>query len=84
MNIKNLITNNTGVSIKNFFLFGVFILGAILLLVVAFILIWDVIHNNSIISPIKDLSTFIVSVSGMFVSAGLPKIIGDITENRNK
>lgn len=84
MNFKNLITNGTGFSIKNFFLFGVLFVGVILLLTVSFVLVWDVTHNGAVGSSISELSGFVAAVSAMFVSAGLPKIVGDIMENKNK
>ena len=80
---KKLLTNNTGYSIKNWFLYGVTIVGILLLVIVGFVLVWDVLKDGTVSSNISDLATFIGSVAALFTAAGLPKIVGDIMENRN-
>lgn len=79
----DLVKNNTGVSIKSFFLLEVSILGGIILLVVPFVLVWDVVVNGSIKSSVADIASLIGAISGLFVAAGLPKIIGELKERRN-
>jgi hypothetical protein len=46
--IRKILTNNTGVSVKNFFMFAVTIVSLLLLLVVAFAIVWEVVRTNSI------------------------------------
>lgn len=80
---KALVKNNSGVSIKSFFLLEVSILGGIILLVIPFVLIWDVVINGKVMSSIGDIASLIGAISGLFVAAGLPKIIGELKERKN-
>ena len=79
---KKLLTNNTGYSIKNWFLYGVTIVGILLLLIVGFVLVFDVLKDGTVSSNISDLATFIGSIAALFTAAGLPKIVGDIMEKK--
>lgn len=74
MNFLNkLISNNTGVSSKNFFLVVVTIIGLILLLVPAVILIIEVCCNHTIKTDLNGLAAYIAAVAGVFASAGITK-----------
>ena len=79
---KKLLTNNTGYSIKNWFLYGVTIVGILLLLIVGFVLVFDVLKDGTVSSNISDLAAFVGSIAALFTAAGLPKIVGDIMEKK--
>lgn len=71
--ISKLISNNTGVSSKNFFLVAVTIIGLILLLVPAILLIIEVCYNHTIQTDLNGLAAYIGAVAGIFASAGITK-----------
>ena len=71
--IDKLISNNTGVSSKNFFLVAATIIGLILLLVPAVLLIIEVCYNHTIKTDLNGLAAYIASVAGIFASAGITK-----------
>lgn len=74
MNFFNkLISNNTGISSKNFFLVVVTIIGLILLLVPAIVLIIEICCNHTIQTDLNGLAAYIGSVAGVFASAGITK-----------
>ena len=81
---KKLITNNTGVSSKSFFLVTVTIIGFILLLIPAVILIVEVIANKTIQTDLNGLAAYIGAVAGVFTSAGITKAWGDRGNFNNK
>ena len=64
-----LIRNNTGVSSKNFFLVMVTLVGILLLLIVAFVLIWEVIQNGTIQTDMQGLAMFVGSITSLFTAA---------------
>lgn len=70
---KKLITNNTGVSSKSFFLVIVTIIGFVLLLVPAIILIIEVCVNKTIKTDLNGLAAYVAAVAGVFASAGITK-----------
>ena len=71
--LGKLISNNTGVSSKNFFLVAVTVIGLILLLVPAVLLIVEVIYNHTIATDLNGLAAYIGAVAGVFASAGISK-----------
>ena len=81
---KKLITNNTGVSSKSFFLVVVTIIGFILLLIPAVILIVEVIANKTIQTDLNGLAAYIGAVGVIFTSAGITKAWGDRGSFDNK
>ena len=68
-----LISNNTGVSSKNFFLIVVTLIGCLLLLVPAFTLIFEVIFTHTIATSIEGFASYIAAVAGLFATAGITK-----------
>jgi hypothetical protein len=80
---KNLITNNTGVSSKSFFLVVVTIIGFILLLIPAVILIVEIIANKTIKTDLNGLAAYIGAVAAVFTSAGITKAWGDKSPKNN-
>ena len=81
--ISKLISNNTGVSSKNFFLVAATIIGLILLLVPAVLLIIEVCYNHTIQTDLNGLAAYIASVAGIFASAGITKAWSEKYEKRN-
>ncbi len=79
-----LIQVNSGHSSKAFFLVSVTLIGLIMLLVVCFILVWEVITYGTIKTDLIGLSTFVGSVASLFVTAGLTKTIGERGEHKQE
>ena len=79
---SQLIKINSGHSSKAFFLVSVSITGCFLLLVVAFILIWEVITTNTIKTDLMGLSAFIGSITTLFATAGGVKAYSEKNENK--
>lgn len=79
---RKLIENNSGVSSKNFFLVIITLIGCFLLLVVGFILIFEVIKNGTIKTDLSGLSLLVGSITTLFGAAGLTKCIGERNENK--
>lgn len=75
--LARLIESNNGVSSKSFFLVAVTLIGCFLLLIVGFILLWEVTHNNTIQTDLGGLAAFVGSIAGLFTSAGVTKVIGE-------
>ncbi len=82
--ITNLITNGSGVSIKSAFLFWVLVTGILILLIVGAVMLIDVIVDGKVESNMSDIASVITAVAGLFIAAGLPKLVGEIFENKNK
>ena len=68
-----LISNNTGVSSKNFFLIVVTLIGCLLLLVPVFTLIFEVIFTHTIRTSLEGFASYIAAVAGLFATAGITK-----------
>lgn len=77
-----LVRKNTGVSSLSFFLIAVTLAGLGLLALVAFVMIWEVVHNNTITSDLSGWATFIGSISALFASAGITKGWSNWSENK--
>lgn len=80
---RKLLENGSGYSIKSWFLYGTFVCGTIILLASGGVMVYDVVYDGKVDSSLADLAEVITAVSGLFVAAGLPKIAGEIFENRN-
>ena len=78
---RKLITNNTGISSKSFFLVVVTIIGFILLIVPAVVLIIEVCVNKTIQTDLNGLAAYIAAVAGVFTSAGITKAWSEKFEN---
>lgn len=81
--INRLISNNTGVSSKNFFLVAVTLIGLLLLLVPVVILIIEVITNHTIHTDLNGLAAYIGAVAGVFASAGITKAWSEKYEHKD-
>lgn len=79
-----LVQVNSGHSSKAFFLVSVTLIGLLMLLVVCFILVWEVITYGTIKTDLMGLSAFVGSVASLFVTAGLTKTIGERGEHKQE
>ena len=73
---------NSGHSSKAFFLVAVTLIGCVLLLCVAFVLIWEVMNSNTIHTDLMGLSAFVGSVASLFVTAGITKVCSEQKEKK--
>ena len=80
--LKELIKNGSGHSSKSFFLVAVTLMGCFLLLIVGFILVYEVI-NKSIKTDLMGLSAFVGAITALFASAGVTKCLSEKNENKN-
>lgn len=71
--LGKLISNNTGVSSKNFFLVSVTIIGLVLLFVPVVLLLMEMYYNHTIKTDLDGLSKYIGAVAGVFITAGVTK-----------
>ncbi len=81
--LKELIKNGSGHSSKSFFLVAVTLIGCFLLLIVGFILVYEVIVNKSIKTDLMGLSAFVGAITALFASAGVTKCLSEKNENKN-
>lgn len=73
---------NSGHSSKAFFLVAVTLIGCVLLLCVAFVLIWEVMNSNTIHTDLMGLSAFVGSVASLFATAGITKVCSERKEKK--
>lgn len=81
--LKLLIQVNSGHSSKAFFLVSVTMIGFVLLLIVGFVLVWEVVTYGTIKTDLMGLSAFVGSIASLFVTAGVTKAIGERGEHNN-
>ena len=77
-----LISSNTGVSSKNFFLVCTTIIGMILLGVLIAGMIVDIIFQHTITISMAEAAGFIGAVASLFAAAGLTKAGSECSENK--
>ena len=83
--LKELIKNGSGHSSKSFFLVAVTLMGCFLLLIVGFVLVYEVIVNKSIKTDLMGLSAFVgaITTQGDYTPQkslmGLSAFVGAIT-----
>ena len=84
MNYFNkLISNNTGVSSKNFFLVVITLIGCLLLLVPVFALTIEAIFMHTIATDLSAMAAYIGSVASLFATAGITKAWSEKFERRS-
>ena len=71
--LNKLISNNTGVSSKNFFLVVITIIGCLLLLVPVFALSIEAFFTHTIATDLSAMAAYIGSVASLFATAGITK-----------
>ena len=79
--LKDLLTSNSGLSSKAFFLVSVTLAGCVILLAVAFVLVFEVVKSGTIRTDLGGLAAFIGAVAGLFATAGATKAFGERNEN---
>lgn len=78
--IGDLIRTNSGTSSKAFFLVSVTLAGCVILLAVAFVLVFEVVKSGTIRTDLGGLAAFIGAVAGLFATAGATKAFGERNE----
>lgn len=81
--IDQLIRANTGVSMKSAFMFSILVIGILLLLSVATVVLVDVFRDGKVDTDLNGLSVFVGSISSLFVTAGLTKVLGEKYEQKD-
>lgn len=81
--LKKLISNNTGVSSKNFFLVVITIIGCLLLLVPVFALTIEAFFMHTIATDLSAMAAYIGSVASLFATAGITKAWSEKFERRH-
>lgn len=81
---RALITNNSGLSSKSFFLVAVTIIGIILLLVPAFTLVVEVVFTHTIATDLTGMAAYIGAVAALFGTAGITKAWSERWESKNE
>ena len=76
-NIKNSIDDKSSMSVGSITLLMSAMIGAIIGLVVCFVLIWDVTTNGYIKTDLLDLGIFLMSGGAYIAGSGIPKTIVD-------
>ena len=82
--MRNLVTNDTGVSVKSFFVVAVTFIGIFILLVVCFAIIWEVVATGKTTEQLGAVAGIIGAVAGMFATAGITKVMGERNECKCK
>ena len=82
--IKKLLTNGSGTSIKSFLAFIVAVVGVLILISLTAVLWIDVIYNKELKTPLEYYADVITSVGTLIFAGALPKIVGEITEKKDK
>ena len=82
--LKKLLENNSGVSVKSFLAFLVAIVGILLLISITAVIWIDVLYNKELKTTLQYYPDVIASVSALIFAGALPKIVGEITEKKDK
>ena len=82
--LNKLLENNSGLSVKSFLAFIVTIVGILILISLTAVLWIDVIYNKELKTPLEYYADVITSVGTLIFAGALPKIVGEITEKKDK
>ena len=82
--LNKLLKNNSGVSVKSFLAFFVAVVGILLLISITAVIWIDVLYNKELKTTLQYYPDIIVGVSTLIFSGALPKIVGEITEKKDK
>lgn len=80
---SKLVSNNTGVSSKSFFLVVITIIGCLLLLVPVFALSIEAFYTHTIATDLSSMAAYIGSVASLFATAGITKAWSEKYEKRH-
>ena len=81
---NNLLTNGTGKSVKSLIAFIVAIVGILILISITAVIWIDVLTNKELKTTLQFYPDVIASVSALIFAGALPKIVGEITEKKDK
>lgn len=81
-NQEKLITNNTGYSMKNYYMYSIVNVVILLFLAIIFILVWDIVTDDKLDISLTQLATIITAIGAVLGAAGAPKIISEWKERR--
>lgn len=79
---KELVTSDSKVSSKSFFLVVTTIVGVLLLLVPVIALLTEVYFNHTIATDMNGMAAYIGAVAAMFASVGITKAWSEYSENK--
>jgi len=82
--LNKLLKNNSGVSVKSFLAFFVAVVGILLLISITAVIWIDVLYNKELKTTLQYYPDIIAGVSALIFSGALPKIVGEITEKKDK
>ena len=82
--LNKLLENNSGLSVKSFLAFIVTIVGILLLISITAVIWIDVLYNKELKTTLEYYPDIIAGVSALIFSGTLPKIVGEITEKKDK
>ena len=80
---SKLVSINTGVSSKSFFLVVITIIGCLLLLVPVFALSIEAFYTHTIATDLSSMAAYIGSVASLFATAGITKAWSEKYEKRH-
>ena len=80
---SKLVSNNTGVSSKSFFLVVITIIGCLLLLVPVFALSIEAFYTHTIATDLSSMAAYIGAVASLFATAGITKAWSEKYEKRH-
>ena len=80
---SKLVSNNTGVSSKSFFLVVITIIGCLLLLVPVFALSIEAFYTHTIATDLSSMAAYIGSVASLCATAGITKAWSEKYEKRH-
>ncbi len=80
--LKSLIRSNSGDSSKSFGLVISAVVGAILGLVVAFVLVWDVTTNGHVDTDLGKLGTLVLCIGAYTFGSGANKMLSEVAEDK--
>ena len=82
--INKLLTNGSGTSIKSWIAFIVAVVGVLILISITAVVWIDVLYNKELKTTLQYYPDVIASVSALIFAGALPKIVGEITEKKDK
>lgn len=82
--INKLLTNGSGTSIKSWIAFIVAVVGVLILISITAVVWIDVLYNKELKTTLQYYPDVITSVGTLIFAGALPKIVGEITEKKDK
>ena len=82
--INKLLTNGSGISIKSWIAFVVAVVGVLILVSITAVIWIDVLTNKELKTTLEYYPDVITSVGALIFAGALPKIVGEITEKKDK